>query len=111
VIDIVALAAQVTGFVVWPLIEGGQQPALWFIPLALFLTSFGWWENFVSKKSALGIFCLPLKMHFDCVHCRFHALHGRNKGQGKEVALLHLHFHITVENSGYPYCDDSGVAL
>jgi chitin synthase len=55
VIDIVALAAQISGFVVWPLIEGGRQPALWFIPLALLLTSFGWWENFVSKKSALGI--------------------------------------------------------
>jgi len=54
VIDLLALAAQVTGLVVWPLIEGGREPSLWYIPLALILTSFGWWENFVSKKSALG---------------------------------------------------------
>ncbi|XP_059481100.1 chitin synthase chs-2-like [Neocloeon triangulifer] len=53
-IDIVALAAQVTGFIIWPLVENEKRGSLWFIPLALFLVSFGWWENFVSQNSALG---------------------------------------------------------
>ncbi|CAB3381251.1 Hypothetical predicted protein [Cloeon dipterum] len=54
--DLLALAAQVTGLVVWPLVEhGGNGNSLWFIPLGLFLVSFGWWENFVSKHAALGV--------------------------------------------------------
>ncbi|XP_067001404.2 chitin synthase chs-2 isoform X2 [Anabrus simplex] len=56
IIDLVALAAQATGFVVWPLLEGRQKPELWLIPATVFLISCGWWENYVcvTKESPLG---------------------------------------------------------
>lgn len=49
IVDIAAIAAQVTGFVVWPLLE--NRPVLWVIPIAAFMTSCGWWENYVSPQS------------------------------------------------------------
>lgn len=52
IVDLVAIAAQVTGFVVWPLLEG--KPSLWLIPVASILISLGWWENYVSKFSPWG---------------------------------------------------------
>ncbi|XP_047739700.1 chitin synthase chs-2 isoform X2 [Hyalella azteca] len=56
--DIVAIMFQLTGFVVWPLILSFQSDAAllpaWAIPFALFLTSFGWWENYVDTKSSWG---------------------------------------------------------
>ncbi|KAK7872105.1 hypothetical protein R5R35_005181 [Gryllus longicercus] len=56
IIDIVAVAAQATGFVVWPLLEY-NDPVLWLIPVSIFLVSCGWWENYVSgtKDSTLAI--------------------------------------------------------
>lgn len=57
VIDVVAIAAQATGFVVWPLLEGGEKGQLWFVPVSVLLVSCGWWENYISnaKDSHLGI--------------------------------------------------------
>lgn len=52
-VDIAAIAAQVTGFVVWPLLENRLE--LWVIPIAAFCTSCAWWENFVSIQSPFGI--------------------------------------------------------
>lgn len=51
--DLIAIAAQVTGFVVWPLLE--NRPSLWVIPIAALMTSCGWWENFVCIHSPIGI--------------------------------------------------------
>ncbi|KAF0297190.1 Chitin synthase chs-2 [Amphibalanus amphitrite] len=53
VCDIAAILGQATGFIVWPIIEyqRGNVNACWSIPLAVVLTSFGWWENYVDKKS------------------------------------------------------------
>ena len=51
-LDMAAIVAQVTGFVIWPLIHPGSN--LWCIPIALFLTSIVWWENFLDKKSPFG---------------------------------------------------------
>ncbi|KAF0297192.1 Chitin synthase chs-2 [Amphibalanus amphitrite] len=50
--DAVALLLQVTGCIVWPVIEAGRgnYTAAWAIPSALVLTSVGWWENFVTEK-------------------------------------------------------------
>nr|AFM38193.1 chitin synthase [Anasa tristis] len=59
IVDAVALGAQATGFVVWPLLEGQHRPNLWLIPATLFCISCGWWENYVSKHSVLG-FMRPL---------------------------------------------------
>ncbi|XP_063901353.1 chitin synthase chs-2 isoform X2 [Zophobas morio] len=51
IIDLIAIAAQATGFVVWPIIE--QRVDLWIIPVAIFLVSLGWWENYISKHSPI----------------------------------------------------------
>lgn len=45
------MAAQVTGFVVWPLLE--DRPVLWVIPIAAFMISCGWWENYVCTQSPI----------------------------------------------------------
>jgi len=82
-IDLLAFAAQVTGLIVWPLIEGGREPTLWFIPLALILVSFGWWENYVSKKSTLGKSSLNR-----CVH--------RNKNILLTVFLIQISFPVFI---------------
>ncbi|XP_052867895.1 chitin synthase chs-2-like [Anopheles cruzii] len=47
--DLLAISAQITGFVVWPLLNNRFE--LWFIPVGLFLVSFHWWENYLSLKS------------------------------------------------------------
>ncbi|KAJ8967543.1 hypothetical protein NQ314_002858 [Rhamnusium bicolor] len=51
VIDIFAIVAQASAFVVWPLIEG--NPRLYIIPVSVIFISFGWWENFASEKSPI----------------------------------------------------------
>lgn len=51
--DLAAIAAQVTGFVVWPLLE--NRPTLWLIPIAALMTSCGWWENYVCVNSSVGL--------------------------------------------------------
>jgi chitin synthase len=54
IVDILAIAAQATGLVVWPLLEGQQRPGVWLVPAAALLTSVGWWENYVSRQSPIG---------------------------------------------------------
>lgn len=49
--DLVAIAAQATGFVVWPIVE--NKPHLWLIPISIFMISMGWWENYISKHSPI----------------------------------------------------------
>jgi chitin synthase len=90
-VDLLALLVQVSGFVVWPLVESGREASLWFIPLALFLTSFGWWENFVSTTKATSN-CdsqaekgkkskkLSLGMHIFGVHKKYQALPSKLSG-------------------------------
>lgn len=52
-INSMALAAQITGFVVWPLLEIQEKPQLWVLPLATIFISCGWWENYyVSSKNS-----------------------------------------------------------
>ncbi|XP_047545351.1 chitin synthase chs-2-like [Vanessa atalanta] len=46
ILDVLAMSAQATAFVVWPLLDG--TPALWCIPFACILISLGWWENFIG---------------------------------------------------------------
>ncbi|XP_044020427.1 chitin synthase chs-2 isoform X2 [Aphidius gifuensis] len=53
-VDFAALIAQASGFVIWPLIDGNKN-SLWIIPISLFLVSCGWWENYVSIQSPIGI--------------------------------------------------------
>ena len=75
--DLVAIGGQCTGFFVWPLVEvddifnfhllakkfriqyskaflQGEEGSYvaWTIPIATFLTSAGWWENYVDRRLA-----------------------------------------------------------
>ncbi|KAM7362637.1 hyaluronan synthase-like protein kkv isoform 1-T3 [Cochliomyia hominivorax] len=52
-IDLIAVAAQVTGFVIWPLLENRKE--LWVIPVACLMVSCGWWENYVTSQSSFGL--------------------------------------------------------
>lgn len=52
IIDLVAISAQITGFIVWPLLE--NRPILLMIPIAAVLTSCAWWENYVCIHSPIG---------------------------------------------------------
>ncbi|CAG4944603.1 unnamed protein product [Colias eurytheme] len=46
ILDVLSVSAQVTAFVVWPLLDG--TPILWTIPMACIFISLGWWENFIG---------------------------------------------------------------
>ncbi len=54
-VDVLAIVAQATGFIVWPWVETNQTNTdpgkIWVVPIAVILASCGWWENYVSKKS------------------------------------------------------------
>lgn len=52
IIDLLAISAQITGFVVWPLLE--NRPILWMVPVAAIMTSCAWWENYVCIHSPIG---------------------------------------------------------
>ncbi|XP_034230764.1 chitin synthase chs-2 isoform X3 [Thrips palmi] len=58
-VDLGAIVAQCTGMVAWLLLPllGGNGPnlSLWCVPVAVFCTSCGWWENYVNKQSHIGI--------------------------------------------------------
>nr|QCI31493.1 chitin synthase [Grandidierella japonica] len=55
-VDCLALICQVTGFLTWPILamSKGESIQIWIIPFAVFLTSFGWWENYVDNKSSFS---------------------------------------------------------
>ncbi|XP_063838670.1 chitin synthase chs-2 isoform X3 [Ostrinia nubilalis] len=53
IVDMAAIVAQVTGFIVWPLSE--DKPVLWLIPVASLCISLGWWENYVTRQSPIGV--------------------------------------------------------
>ncbi|KAI4504800.1 hypothetical protein M0802_000350 [Mischocyttarus mexicanus] len=52
-VDLAALTAQATSFVLWPLLDTSRS-SLWIVSLALILVSCGWWENYVSMQSSIG---------------------------------------------------------
>ncbi|XP_014616657.1 PREDICTED: uncharacterized protein LOC106793893 [Polistes canadensis] len=52
-VDLAALTAQATSFVLWPLLDTSKS-SLWIVSPALILVSCGWWENYVSMQSSIG---------------------------------------------------------
>jgi hypothetical protein len=68
-VNSIALAAQVTGFVVWPLLEIQEKPQLWALPVATILISCGWWENYCVSAKNSGK-CPRIKR----VHCGLRAI-------------------------------------
>ncbi|KAL7298109.1 hypothetical protein TKK_0009113 [Trichogramma kaykai] len=69
-VDLAALAAQATGFVVWPLLDS-KSPSLWLIPPALVLISCRWWENYVSDKSPIGLIKSLHRVKRDLIQTRY----------------------------------------
>ena len=65
-VDLLAVLSQVSGAVVWCVLQyldtehqlDMQHPYPWSLPVAVILTSFGWWENFTEEDSwtSLGRF-------------------------------------------------------
>ena len=55
--DLVAIGGQATGFVIWPIVEKGST---WTVPIAILLTSAGWWENYVDQR--LAYFSITLEL-------------------------------------------------
>ena len=54
--DLVAIGAQATGFFIWPIVEFGRgHTKTWTVPVAVLLISFGWWENYVDRRSPIGL--------------------------------------------------------
>lgn len=72
-IDFIAILCQITGFIIWPILE--NRPVLWLIPFACISISCGWWENYVCSQSsvrtirALGKIKDDLKLtrYFNCM--------------------------------------------
>ncbi|XP_035215199.1 chitin synthase chs-2-like isoform X2 [Stegodyphus dumicola] len=52
VFDILSVILQGTGFVIWPMTEGGSRS--WLIPISMFLVSTRWWENYLDVKSPIA---------------------------------------------------------
>ncbi|XP_060530267.1 chitin synthase chs-2-like [Cylas formicarius] len=50
-IDLVAIVAQLSALLLWPLLE--NRPDYWPISAALAFISFGWWENFIPINTSL----------------------------------------------------------
>lgn len=62
-LDFVSVICQASGFFVWPVIIHNRDPNNWIIfviPISVFLTSMGWWENFVDKNSKIGKFSINI---------------------------------------------------
>lgn len=48
ILDVMAVLAQITALVVWPLMVNDTN--LWLIPISITLISFRWWENYISSN-------------------------------------------------------------
>jgi hypothetical protein len=60
-----AVAAQITGFVLWPASYIEDHPRIWILPIALFLISCGWWENYLVAAKLPGKFdTITIKVYF-----------------------------------------------
>nr|XP_034828802.1 chitin synthase chs-2 isoform X1 [Maniola hyperantus] len=69
IVDMAAIVAQVTGFIVWPLIE--NKPVIWLIPISALCISLGWWENYVSRQSPIGIIKSLARIKEELNHTRY----------------------------------------
>ncbi|XP_045459045.1 chitin synthase chs-2 isoform X1 [Melitaea cinxia] len=70
IVDMAAIVAQITGFIVWPLLE--NKPVLWLIPVAALCISLGWWENYVNRQSPIGIIKSLARLKEELNHTRYY---------------------------------------
>lgn len=114
IVDIAAIVAQVTGFIVWPLSE--DKPVLWLIPVASLCISLGWWENYVTRQSPIGKHYLyyicfqrndnwlnSILWNYSCNKTIFvsrcHKKFGKTKGWTELFKILHLQIYVCLEVS------------
>lgn len=71
IVDLAAVAAQITSFVVWPLLD--ERPVLWCIPVSALMISCGWWENYVSSQSPISIVRALGRVKEDLKYTRYFA--------------------------------------
>ncbi|XP_070509760.1 chitin synthase chs-2 isoform X6 [Chironomus tepperi] len=69
--DLAAVAGQVTSFVVWPMLE--DRPVLWMIPVSAIMISCGWWENYVSIQSPFSMIRALGRVKEDLRYTRYFA--------------------------------------
>nr|NP_001296068.1 uncharacterized LOC105380296 [Plutella xylostella]API61825.1 chitin synthase 1 [Plutella xylostella]API61826.1 chitin synthase 1 [Plutella xylostella]BAF47974.1 chitin synthase 1 [Plutella xylostella] len=70
IVDMAAIGAQVTGFILWPLLE--NKPVLWLIPISSICISLGWWENYVTRQSPIGIIKSLGRLKEELNHTRYY---------------------------------------
>ena len=56
--DVLAIAAQLSGLILWAALGWvtSNWNLAWALPVSLFLTSIGWWENYCDRTSPVGKF-------------------------------------------------------
>ncbi len=54
--DALAILGQLSGLFLWAGLnwDTSYHNLVWILPIALFFTSFGWWENYVDSDSPFG---------------------------------------------------------
>ncbi|RWS27637.1 chitin synthase 1-like protein, partial [Leptotrombidium deliense] len=70
-LDFLALAAQISALVVWPLTEKHENKLALYFPLAAVLVSIGWWENYSDKNSPFRIIRGLASMKEQLYKCRY----------------------------------------
>lgn len=76
ILDIAALAIQGFALILWPVITGifDEDLYYWCIPIALFLVSLGWWENYVDDRSQSRILSRFIRAKEDLRKSRYFTL-------------------------------------
>lgn len=68
-LDCLSVAAQATGFFIWPWVVDGTRG--WAVPVAVFLASFRWWENYVDRRSPIRFVSRLAEMKDDLRKSRY----------------------------------------
>lgn len=56
--NIVSVALQISGVLIWPIVEDDKE--LWLIPFSLLMISCHWWENYLSPNMRISEIILEL---------------------------------------------------
>ncbi|CAG7824713.1 unnamed protein product [Allacma fusca] len=75
-LDLISVIFQIFGLLVWPFVLSKNDSSIdkpWLLPLSATLISFGWWENYVSKHSKVGIIRTLAEIRKNVVVTRYHS--------------------------------------
>ncbi|KAK1127233.1 hypothetical protein K0M31_003777 [Melipona bicolor] len=73
--NVLALIAQGSGIILYPLLNFIQDPLTWILPISLLLASSRWWYNYISHYSYCGFINLLAKNKTDLLN-NCHVLQG-----------------------------------